>query len=111
MLRCVHRWMGAQGAVAWLLSKLDAAESVWAAAAQVAASVGGSFAAADYALVPSGEADLDFFCSEYSNEVLEAAGVRNDDDDFFKVSVWGRDTWGVLSVFYPPPVFKFTHAG
>jgi hypothetical protein len=77
--------LGAHGAVSWLLGKLDAAESVWAAAAQVAASVGGCFAAADYALVPSGEADLDFFCSEYSNEVLEAAGVRNDDDDFFKV--------------------------
>lgn len=83
--------MDAGGAVSWLLAKLDAAESVWAAAAAVAASVGGgaaaaaAFAPSDYALVPSGEGDLDFFCSEWSNELLEAAGVRNDDDDFFKV--------------------------
>jgi hypothetical protein len=41
----------------------------------------------DYALAPSGEADLDFFCTDWSNELLEAAGIRNDDGDYFKV--WG----------------------
>jgi hypothetical protein len=84
-----HRWMGAAGAVAWVLGKLDAAEAVWAAAARVAAAadMATAAAAADYALVPSGDGDMEYFCSDWSNEVLEAAGVRNDSDDFFKVCV------------------------
>lgn len=104
----VCRWLGAEGAVSWLLGKLDAAESVWATAAQVAAAAGsGSFVRGDYSLVPSGEADMDFFCSEWSNEVLEAAGVRNDDDDYFKVMCKGAGGRGagelVGSVSSPPP--------
>jgi hypothetical protein len=75
--------------VEWLLSKLDAAESVWAAAAQAAGAAGLPFVPADYCLVPSGDKDMEFFCSEWSNEMLEAAGVCNPDDDFFKVCVCG----------------------
>jgi hypothetical protein len=94
----VRRWLGAADAVSWLLRKLDAAESVWAAAAKAAGAAGLPFVPADYCLVPDGDADVEFFCSDWSNEMLEAAGVRNDDDDYFKVCVlivelvvWG---WG-----------------
>lgn len=68
--------------MSWLLGKFDAAESVWRVAA-AAAAAGGSLA--DYALVPSGDEDLDFFCADWSNEMLMTAGVRNDDGDYFKV--------------------------
>jgi hypothetical protein len=57
---------------------LEAAEAVWQ---QVAAAA----ALADYCLVPSSDQDLDFFCSDWSNELLMAAGVRNDSGDYFKV--------------------------
>jgi hypothetical protein len=107
--------LGAEGAVSWLLGKLDAAESVWATAAQVAAAAGsGSFVRGDYSLVPSGEADMDLFCSEWSNEVLEAAGVRNDDDDYFKVRVMCKGAGGrgagelVGSLSSPPPPHTHT---
>jgi hypothetical protein len=36
--------------------------------------------------VPGAGDDLDFFCSDWSNELLVAAGVRNDSGDYFKVS-------------------------
>jgi hypothetical protein len=42
-------------------------------------------APADYCLVPGAGDDLDFFCSDWSNELLVAAGVRNDSGDYFKV--------------------------
>eukprot|EP00775_Hariotina_reticulata_P007688 gene7688-7888_t len=72
----VLRWLDAAGAVDWLLAKLDAAEAVW----QQVAAVGPS----DYCLVPSSDQDLEFFCGDWSNELLVAAGVRNDSGDYFK---------------------------
>jgi hypothetical protein len=42
-------------------------------------------APADYCLVPGAGDDLDFFCTDWSNELLVAAGVRNDSGDYFKV--------------------------
>lgn len=46
-------------------------------------------AAADYALVPDGDGAMRFFCSDWSNEMLVAAGIRNDSNDYFKVSLLG----------------------
>jgi len=62
---------------------------------QVWASLAGTAAALqDYSLVPSGD-DLDFFCTDWSNELLEAAGIRNDDGDYFKVrGGWVGDARG-----------------
>ncbi|GBF93528.1 hypothetical protein Rsub_06248 [Raphidocelis subcapitata] len=81
------RWLSAGGAVEWVLSKLSAAEAVWTALS------GSGAALQDYALAPSGDADLDFFCTDWSNELLAAAGIRNDDGDYFKIPVRGGAEW------------------
>lgn len=56
----------------------------------------------DFCLVPSGDDDMDFFCTDYSTELLEAAGIRNDNGDYFKVkscwSVWGEGPEGSRGV-------------
>jgi hypothetical protein len=111
--------------VEWVVSKLAAAEAVWAALAGSGAALQVRTAAIqpapgtprfahqlqtqscawtrvtraarratppnprpvsqDYALAPSGDSDLDFFCTDWSNELLAAAGIRDDDVDYFKV--------------------------
>ncbi|KAI8471860.1 MAG: timeless protein-domain-containing protein [Monoraphidium minutum] len=71
-------WLGAAAAVEWVLGKLKAAEEVWDALSGTGAAL------QDYALAPAGDADFNFFCTDWSNELLEAAGIRNDDGDFFK---------------------------
>ncbi|WIA44049.1 hypothetical protein OEZ86_010416 [Tetradesmus obliquus] len=83
-----QRWLDARGAVGWLLGKLEAAEAVWKAAADLTGA-----APADYCLVPGAGDDLDFFCSDWSNELLVAAGVRNDSGDYFKIPGNSTPAW------------------
>jgi hypothetical protein len=54
-------------------------------------------APADYCLVPGAGDDLDFFCTDWSNELLVAAGVRNDSGDYFKVRT---NHHGVFLLFF-----------
>lgn len=75
------KWCDAAAAVNWILGKISAAEDIWDLAAEGAA-------AHDYCLIPSGYDDMTFFCTDWSNQLLEASGIRNDDGDYFKVGLW-----------------------
>eukprot|EP00983_Pelagomonas_calceolata_P127752 1161441-Pelagomonas_calceolata.AAC.9 len=70
------RWMEPQTAVAWVKAKLSAAEALWAETQPPHV---------DYALVMEAEEDEAFFMTDYSQELLEAAGIRNDAGDYYKV--------------------------
>lgn len=86
--------LSAQQAVDWILSKLDAAEQIFAATAPPHI---------DYSLAPMRDLDFDFFCMDVSNQLLEAAGIRNDMNDYFKVpgnsdAAWRQRMRAVLQV-------------
>ncbi|KAF5834440.1 hypothetical protein DUNSADRAFT_8904 [Dunaliella salina] len=78
------RWMDPQAAVAWVQSKLSAAEALWAETQPPHV---------DYALVMEAEEDEAFFMTDYSQELLEAAGIRNDAGDYYKIPGNSTPAW------------------
>ncbi|GAX82511.1 hypothetical protein CEUSTIGMA_g9938.t1 [Chlamydomonas eustigma] len=71
-----QRWMSARRAAAWFLSKIDAAERLWKLT---------SPPHVDYSLAMTEEEDEIFFMTEFAQDLLEAAGCRNDSNDYFKI--------------------------
>ncbi|GFR50966.1 hypothetical protein Agub_g13288, partial [Astrephomene gubernaculifera] len=72
-------------------------EGLWA---QVAAAQqqregggGGGGGLADYCLVMTCEADEDFFMTEYAQDLLEACGIRNTANDYYKVPAASSPAW------------------
>lgn len=47
----------------------------------------------DYALVPQHPDDFEFFCADAAQQLLEAAGIRNDSHDYFKIPGNADDAW------------------
>ncbi|GIM10269.1 hypothetical protein Vretimale_14059, partial [Volvox reticuliferus] len=78
------RWMDPRGAAAWVSKQLSAAEALWEMA-------GGP--SSDYCLVMTGEEDEDFFMTEYSQDLLEACGISNAADDYYKVPATSTPAW------------------
>lgn len=78
------RWLSPSEAVDWLRSKVAAAEQLWA---------GSEPPYVDYALLRDSNADDAFFMTDYAQELLEAAGIRNDSDDYFKIPGNSDTAW------------------
>ncbi|GLI61646.1 hypothetical protein VaNZ11_004069, partial [Volvox africanus] len=78
------RWMDSRAAAAWVAKQLSAAEALWEMA-------GGP--SSDYCLVMTGEEDEDFFMTEYSQDLLEACGICNAADDYYKVPATSTPAW------------------
>ncbi|GLC44839.1 hypothetical protein PLESTF_001102100 [Pleodorina starrii] len=79
-----RRWMDGRCAVSWVVRQLGAAESLWDLA-------GG--ASSDYCLVLTCEEDEDYFMTEYSQDLLEACGIRNTADDYYKIPAASSPAW------------------
>ncbi|KAG2492461.1 hypothetical protein HYH03_009402 [Edaphochlamys debaryana] len=84
------RWLDPAGAVGWVLAQMDRAEELWALAGS-SSSGGGPLL--DYCLVLGSEADEEFFMTEYSQDLLEACGIRSSAGDYFKIPASAPPAW------------------